>query len=57
MLLLLLLFENINGDERLVLLLLFAFNFDERGDTAGTLCDVKCEGGPCVGVVEPDGGC
>ena len=49
-----LLFESINGDDKL----LFPGNLTGRGDAAGTLCGVRCEGGPCkrcVGVVEPIG--
>jgi hypothetical protein len=51
-----LLFESINGDDKL----LFPVNLAGRGDAADTLCGVRCEDGPCerwVGVVEPTGCC
>ena len=51
-----LLFDNINGDDKL----LFPGNLPGRGDAADTLCGVRCDGGPCercVGVVEPIGCC
>ena len=38
-----LLVDIISGDGKFGL---FAFIFDERGDAAGTLCDVRWDGGP-----------
>jgi hypothetical protein len=38
-----LLFESINGDDKLLL----PVNLAGRGDAADTLCGVRCDGGPC----------